>query len=123
MMVNYSDPHPDYLFKTGKRYTMPRLPLGLPDEPMISPKINRRVMILATDKSLQNAEHLIGRVSKLTGPNGEPGKFEIRIVDTFKGEDVTPKLSSKHGFKDLSNAYFSKATPTGIYRLYAEGTV
>jgi len=123
MMVNYSDPHPDYLFKTGKRYTMPRLPLGLPDEPMVSPTMNRRVMILATDKSLENAEHLIGRVSKLTGPNGEPGKFEIRIVDTFQGEDVRPARSSKHGFKELSNAYFSKATPTGIYRLYSEGTV
>jgi hypothetical protein len=123
MMANHTDPHPDNLFKTGKRYTMPRLPLGLPDEPMVSPKMNRRIMILATDKSLQNAEHLIGRVTKLTGPNGEPNKFEIRIVDTFQGEDVRPLRSDKHGFKDLSNAYFSKTTPTGVYRLYAEGVV
>lgn len=123
VMANYGDPHPDLLFKTGKRYTVPRPPLGLPEKGMASPKINQRVMILATDKSLQNAEHLIGRVSKLSGPNGESDRFEIRIVDTFQGEDVSPKLTEKHGFKDLSNAYFSKGAPTGIYRFYSEGTV
>lgn len=123
MMVNYTDPHSDGLFKTGKRYTMPRGPLGIPESGNYDPVINQRVMILATDKSLQNAEHLIGRVTKLTGPNGEPGRFEIRIVDTFHGDDVRPQLTKKHGFKDMSNAYFSKAAPTGIYRIYPEGTV
>lgn len=123
LMVGHTDPHSDGLFKTGKRYTMPREPLGVPDLGYHDPAINQRMMILATDKSLQNAEHLIGRVTKLSGPNGEPGKFEIRIVDTFRGEDVRPQLTKKHGFKDMSNAYFSKSAPTGIYRFYPEGTV
>ncbi len=85
--------------------------------------MNQRVMILATDKSLQNAEHLIGRVTKLSGPNGEPDRFEIRIVDTFKGADVRPRRTKKHGFKDSSNAFFRKTSPTGVYRFYDPGEV
>lgn len=123
VMAGYGDPHPDNLFKTGKRYTVPRKPLGMPDPGFPYPTINQRVMILATDKGLQNAEHLIGRVSKLSGPNGESDRFEIRIVDTFNGEDTRPKRTLKHGFKDLSNAFFMKAAPTGIYRFYPQGTV
>lgn len=123
VMANYSDPHPDNLFKTGKRYTMPRLPLGISEQGFATPKMDQRVMILATDKSLQNAEHLIGRVSKLSGPNGESDRFEIRIVDTFQGKSTRPDLTAKHGFKALSNAYFSKNAPTGIYRFYQEGMV
>lgn len=123
MMAKYSDPSSDNLFKTGKRYTIPRAPLGMNDPGFPNPKINQRTMIVATDKSMQNAEHLIGRVSKLTGPNGEPSKFEIRIVDSFKGSDVSPKRTTKHGFKVMSNAFFSRTTPTGIYRFFPEGEV
>lgn len=126
MMAGHIDPDPDYLFKTGKRYTMPRTPLGLPDKGLATPKIDQRVEILATDKSLQNAEHLIGRVSKLSGPNGEQDRFEIKIVGTFQGKYVRPRLTTKHGFKfasetQSSNAFFSKNAPTGIYRFYEEG--
>ena len=121
MMAGYNDPHPDHLFKTGKRYTMPRAPLGMNDPGAAGVKMDQRVEIIATDKSLQNAEHLFGRVSKLSGPNGESDRFEIRIVPEFQNRHVVPKRTEKHGFKQSSNAYFSKMSPTGIYRFYAPG--
>lgn len=121
MMAGYTDPHPDNLFKTGKRYTMPRMPLGMPDPGASKVELNQRVEIIATDKSLQNAEHIFGRISKLSGPNGEPDRFEIKIVPEFQSSYVVPKRTEKHGFKELSNAYFSKNSPTGIYRFYGIG--
>ncbi len=124
--VGLTDPDFDSLFQTGQRYSITRQSLGSPDPGFMGASSKnelpgRRVEIIVTDKSQGNAEHIIGEVMKLTGPNGEPNLFEVRIVETFQGADVSPRLRTKHGFKVGSNAYFSQQGPTGIYRIYPEG--
>lgn len=114
------------LFNTGNRFTIPRESVGMPDPGFMNSEkkpglIGRRVQIIATDKTQENAEHIIGEISKLSGPNGEPNLFEVKIVGTFQGSDVSPQLRTKHGFKVGSNAYFSQTGPTGIYRIFSEG--
>ena len=125
--VGVEDPGFSKMFQTGERFTVSRDALGDPDPGFMSaqkkPEIDQRVEIIATDKSLGNAEHIIGKIERLTGPNGEPNLFEIRIVDTFQGEDVKPRLRTKHGFKAGSNAFFSQKGPTGIYRIFPQGMV
>jgi hypothetical protein len=76
-----------------------------------------------TDTTQEYAEHIIGEIAKMTGPNGEPDLFEIRIIDKFQGTNVAPQLRTKHGFKTGSNAYFSQKGPTGIYRIFPQGMV
>lgn len=124
--VGLIDPPYDELFQTGQRYTITRKSLGDPDPGFMGAASKatlpgRRVEIVATDKSQENAEHIIGEVVRLTGPNGEPNLFEVKILETFQGSDVSPRLRTKHGFKVGSNAYFSQQGPTGIYRIYPEG--
>lgn len=124
--VGITDPDFTSLFQTGQRFTITRKSLGDPDPGFMGAASKatlpgRRVEILATDKSQANAEHIFGEVLKLTGPNGEPNLFEVRILDTFQGSDVSPRLRTKHGFKVGSNAYFSQQGPTGIFRIYPEG--
>lgn len=125
--ADIQDPSYNELFETGERYTITRESLGEPDPGFMGaakkPEPGRRFEILATDSSQENAEHLIGELVKLSGPNGEPNMFELRIVDQFNGVDVTPKRRTKHGFKVGSNAYFSQNGPTGIYRIFPEGMV
>lgn len=134
MMTGFQDPAKWQLFKTSKRFTVTRESLNMPDPGFINAPadkqiaVDQRVEIIATqDSTLENAEHLIGKVTKTEGPNGENDQFEIRIVGTFQGKDVAPKLTEHHGFKYFksndqgSNAYFSKAGPTGVYRIYPVG--
>lgn len=131
LMTGFRDPSPDALFKTGKRMTIPRVAFGDPDPgiPKDGLSIDQRVEIIATDFGMENAEHLIGRVSELSGPNNEQNLFEIRIVGKFQGQDVSPGLTEKHGFKYFkgndqgSNAFFSRKGPTGIYRIFPKGVV
>lgn len=131
-MTGFEDPAQWQLFQTNTRRTVTRDSLGMPDpgfmgaSQSIAP--NQRVEIIATQAdTFENAEHLIGKVTKLTGPNGEDDQFEIHIVGTFNGKNVAPKLTAHHGFKffkegQSSNAYFSKKGPTGVYRIYPVGT-
>jgi hypothetical protein len=129
LMTGFRDPAPETLFKTGKRLTVPRAAFGDPDPgiPQDGLSIDQRVEIVATDLGMENAEHLIGKVSRLTGPNGEKNLFEIQIVGKFQGQDVSPGLTEKHGFKFFSetnqgsNAFFSRKGPTGIYRIFPKG--
>lgn len=125
--VGVEDPGFSKLFQTGERFTVSRDALGDPDPGFMTaqkkPDIGQRVEIIATDKTLEHAEHIIGKIERITGPNGEPNLFEIRIVDTFQGEDVKPRLRTKHGFKAGSNAFFSQKGPTGIYRIFPQGMV
>lgn len=120
-----SDPGFKELFKTGNRYSITRDSLGEPDPGFFGaqkkPSPDTRIEILVTDPSQENAEHIIGKVLKLTGPNGEKDQFEVLILDSFQGGDVKPRLRTKHGFKAGSNAYFSQKGPTGIYRIFPEG--
>jgi len=121
------DPGFNNLFQTGSRYSVTREALGDPDPGFYGaqqkPAPGRRVEILVTDKSQEHAEHIIGEFVKLTGPNGEPNLFEVRIIDKFQGQNVAPRLRTKHGFKTGSNAFFSQKGPTGIYRIFPEGMV
>jgi len=121
------DPGFKTLFQTGKRYSITRESLGEPDPGFFGaqkkPVPGTRVEALVTDASQESAEHIIGEVVKLTGPNGEPDLFEIRIIDKFQGINVSPRLRTKHGFKVGSNAYFSQKGPTGIYRIFPQGMV
>jgi hypothetical protein len=128
--VGLRDPDASEMFRTGNRYTITRDSLGTPDPGFMGASQNKkaelpgtRVEIVASDKSQANAEHIIGEIVKLTGPNGEPNLFEIRIVGTFQGADVAPRLRTKHGFKVGSNAYFSQQGPTGIYRIFPKDMV
>lgn len=122
-----SDPSVSKLFKTGSRYTIPRAALGENDPGFLGaankPGPGRRVEFIATDTKLENAEHVIAEVVKLSGPNGENNLFEVKVVGSFQGHDVTPHLTAKHGFKVGSNAYFSQSGPTGIYRIFSAGMV
>jgi len=122
------DPGFSDMMQTGERFTITRKSLGYPDPGFAgnTPQqkqalINRRVEIIATDKTQENAEHIIGEIVKLTGPNGEPGLFEVRILGNFRGSDVAPRLRLKHRFKTGSNAYFPQSGPTGIFRIFPEG--
>ena len=103
-----SDPGLDSLFQTGSRYSVTRQALGETDPGFYGaqkkPEPGQRVEILVTDKTQEHAEHVIGEFVKLSGPNGEPDLFEVRIVGEFNGSNVTPKLRTKHGFKVGSNA-------------------
>lgn len=123
--AGYEDPGYSKLFQTGDRLTVSRDSLGDPDPGFMGakskPEIGRRIEILATDKTLEHAEHIIGKIEKMSGPNGEPQLFEVRIVDRFQGQDVKPRLRTKHGFKSGSNAFFSQKGPTGIYRIFPSG--
>lgn len=133
MMTGFRDPAGLQLFKTSKRFTVTRESLNMPDPGFLGAQkgleLGQRVEIIATEgDTLENAEHLIGMVTKLTGPENQNDQFEIRIVGTFQGKDVRPKLTDHHGFKVLktqplasSNAYFSKSGPTGVYRIYPVG--
>jgi len=113
------------LYKTSARYTIPRTAFGEPDPGFFTsetkPVPGTRVEILASDASRENAEHIIGEIVKLSGPSGELDQFEVRIIPTFQGVDVSPNLQTKHGFKVGSNAYFSQKGPTGIYRMFPKG--
>ncbi len=122
------DPGPDELFQTGNRYTITRNSLGQVDPGFMvvdnDTKMNlpgNRVELLVTDQTQENAEHIIGKIMKISGPNGEPNLFEVEIVGTFQGPDVAPRLRLKHGFKVGSNAYFSQVGPTGIYKMFPKG--
>lgn len=121
------DPSYKDLFQTGSRFSITRESLGEPDPGFYGaqkkPAPGTRVEVLVTDKTQESAEHIIGEVAKLTGPNGEPYMFEIRIIDKFQGADVSPRLRTKHGFKVGSNVYFSQKGPTGIYRIFPHGMV
>lgn len=121
------DPGYSKLFQTGKRYAITRDSLDEPDPGFMGaqekPSPGTRIEVLATDATQENAEHIIGEIVKLSGPNGEPNLFEVRIIDNFQGMDVEPRLRTKHGFKKGSNAYFSQQGPTGIYRLFPQGMV
>ena len=116
------DPSHEELFRTGNRSSITRSSLGDPDPgffgAQVKPVPGTRVEVLVTDGTQENAEHIIGEVVKLSGPNGEVDQFEIRFIDTFQGANVTPNLTSKHRFKVGSNAYFSQKSPTGIYRIF-----
>ncbi len=122
------DPVYDDLFGTGNRFTITRNSLGQVDPGFMGvdneTKMNlpgTRVEILATDQTQENAEHIIGKIMKMSGPNGEPNLFEVDIVGTFQGADVAPRLRLKHGFKVGSNAYFSQVGPTGIFKMFPKG--
>lgn len=123
--AGYEDPGYSKLFQTGERLTVSRDALGDPDPGFMGaqakPEIGRRIEILATDKNLEHAEHIIGKIERMSGPNAEPNLFEVRIVDKFQGQDVRPQLRTKHGFKAGSNAFFSQKGPTGIYRIFPSG--
>jgi len=124
--VGIQDPGFSEMFATGNRFTITRDSMGETDPGFMNAQnknglIGRRIEILASDKSQENAEHIIGEIVKLSGPNGEPNLFEARVVGTFQGNDVSPRLRNKHGFKTGSNAYFSQLGPTGIYRIFPEG--
>ncbi len=125
--VGLEDPSFKQLFQTGKRYSITRESLDEPDPGFIGaqkkPVPGTRVEILVTDTTQEHAEHIIGEIAKMTGPNGEPDLFEIRIIDKFQGANVAPRLRTKHGFKTGSNAYFSQKGPTGIYRIFPQGMV
>jgi len=127
-MTGFEDPAQWQLFRTGERRTVTRESLGMPDPGVSNLAVDQRVEIIATEgDSFANAEHLVGKVKKLSGPNGESDQFEIEIVGTFNNQDVKPKLTNHHRFKFFtsnnrgSNAYFSKTGPTGIYRVYPVG--
>jgi len=122
------DPGPDELFQTGQRFTITRNSLGQVDPGFMGvdneTKMNlpgTRVELLVTDQTQENAEHIIGKIMKMSGPNGEPNLFEVDIVGTFQGSDVAPRLRLKHGFKVGSNAYFSQVGPTGIFKMFPKG--
>jgi len=120
------DPGYDQLFRTGNRFVIHRASLGEPDPGFMgsnekSSLMNRRVEFIATDETQENAEHVFGEIVRLTGPNNEPNLFEVRVVETFQGVDVSPRLRSKHGFKVGSNLFLSQQGPTGLYRIYQEG--
>jgi hypothetical protein len=117
------DPKQSQLFQTGSRYTVTRASLGDPDEGFggSNPNPGQRVEFIGTDSSLEHAEHIIAELIKLTGPQGEPDMFEVRVVEKFQGHNVAPKMRAQHGFKVGSNAFFSKKGPTGIYRLFPAG--
>ena len=130
-MTGFRDPTPPSLMKTGDRLLVTRQSLGMPDPgiPENGLQLGQRVEFLGTDESLDNVEHLFGQVSKLTGHNGEKNLFELRLVGDFQGQNVSPKLSDKHGFKFFkgtgkgSNAFFRRNSPTGIYRIFPRGVV
>jgi hypothetical protein len=128
--VGLQDPDLSEMFQTGNRYTITRDSLGNPDPGFMgnspnekSELLGRRVEIIASDKSQESAEHIIGEILKLSGPNGEPNLFEVRIIDSFRGADVAPRLRTKHGFKVGSSAYFSQPGPTGIFRIFPKDMV
>jgi len=122
------DPGQGDLFQTSQRFTITRNSLGTVDPGFMGVDnaakqdlIDRRVELLATDTTQENAEHIIGKIRKMSGPNGEPNLFEVEILGTFQGADVAPRLKLKHGFKVGSNAYFSQPGPTGIFRMFPKG--
>jgi len=126
--VGLQDPSHDQMFQTGERFTITRNSLGTDDPGFVGVSseqkqalIGRRVELIASDESQENAEHIIGEIVNMSGPNGEPNMFEVRIVGTFQGSDVAPRLRLKHRFKVDSNAFFSQKGPTGIYRIFQEG--
>jgi hypothetical protein len=123
-------PESSGLLGSDERLVVPRTALGMPDPGFdgISQAdkdklVGVRVGFIATDKSMQNAEYVIGKIRKATGPSGEKNMFEVEVVSTFDGKNVSPELTKHHGFKVGSNAYFSMKTPTGIYRRYKSGMV
>jgi len=128
-MTGFRDPLSPSLMKTGNRLVVTRESLGMPDPgiPEAGLSLGQRVEFLGTDESLDNVEHLMGQVTRLTGPNGEKNLFELTLVGDFQGRDVSPKLSEKHGFKFFkgtqkgSNAFFRRNSPTGIYRIFGKG--
>jgi len=128
LVANYLQDDKNKLFKTGKRYTIPREYLNLSESAIASEDIelDQIIAFIATDFNLDNIEIVYGRVSKLSGPNGESDKFELRVIDEFNGNNVEPKLSNRHKFKykkdnQSSNAFFSRIPPTGIYQIYPKG--
>lgn len=116
--TGFKDPLPSHINLFGKTlHTITRGALGLKSDSAKNINMDQRVEIIATDKSLQNAEHLIGRVVDLA-PNDNDDKFRIEIVGVFQGQDVKPDLTSKHHWKVGQKASFDKTAPTGIYRIF-----
>jgi len=121
--LGFEEPSTSELFKVkGSLYTVPRNALGMTTDSARNIEKNQRVEILATDQSLENAEHLIARVLD-TAPSGNSGLFRLEIVQSFQGKNVAPALQDKHGFKVGQKASFSKNAPTGIYRIFPRGMV
>jgi len=117
------DPDPTDLFTVkSSLFTVPRQALGFSSDSARNVQRDQRIEFIATDRSLENAEHLIGRVID-TSPNGNNDMFRIEIVRSFQGKDAAPSLSSKHGFKAAQKLSFPKKAPTGIYRIFPRGMV
>lgn len=110
------------LFETGSLYTVPRSALGMPNAHAQNIPVGRRVEIIATDEGTNYAEHLIGKVTEISG-----NKFKVEVVRTFSGKNVEPKLGQKHGwtFNKQSNRgtsrWFNRSGTSGIYRIYPQG--
>lgn len=117
-------PNKTDLFETGGLYTVPRVALGMPKVGAANIPVGRRVEIIASDSSTNYAEHLIGKVTEISG---DKFKFKVEVVRTFKGNNVEPKLSQKHGWTFNKNSnrgtsrWFNRTGHSGIYRIYPQG--
>jgi len=82
------------------------------------PSIDQRVEFIATDESMQHAEHVFGKVVDVTADSAL-----VEVVGVFADDDVSPDFGHKHGFTVGTQKQFPKKTPSGIYRMYPKGLV
>lgn len=69
-------------------------------------------------------EFIYAEVTKLTGPNGEPEKFEVTVIGRWKGVDCAPERSEAHGFRFVesdeqqsSRMFLTRDDNSGVVRL------
>jgi len=55
------------------------------------------------------------------GASMRTGAPRLRVVETFRGQDVRPRLAHRHGFEAGRRLEVRPNQPTGIRRIYASG--
>lgn len=82
------------------------------------------VECIAATESGEDEERIYARVTKLTGPNGEPQRFEVQIIGRLQGRDVAPRRSDVHGFsfvegdeQQSSRMFLTRGEDSGVVRI------
>jgi hypothetical protein len=99
--------------------------LELPDVGAVALPLGRRVELLVGEYRAEARpvftypERLYARVVATNNISGAP---VVRVLAQFKDRDVTPKFTAKHGYTVGDDIELRTAAPTGIRRIFAEGT-
>ena len=86
------------------------------------------VECIAAAKNPGDDERIYAKVTKLTGPNGEPDRFEVLLIGSYAGRDVAPCRTQSHGFRfdiademQSSRMFLSRDENSGVVRLLSCG--